>query len=63
MRLLLIFLLALLLIGLLPTWPYSQPWGLGYWPSGLVALMLIIVLITAALSARLGPPRLAGTCA
>jgi len=56
MRLLLIFLLALLLIGLLPTWPYSQPWGLGYWPSGLAALMLIIVLITAALSARLGPP-------
>jgi hypothetical protein len=55
MRLLLIVLLALLLVGLLPAWPYSEPWGFGYWPSGLIGLALLIVLIMAALSARAGP--------
>jgi hypothetical protein len=56
MRLVLILLLALLLVGLLPTWPYSEPWGFGYWPSSLIGLMLIVVLLMAALSTRAGPP-------
>jgi Protein of unknown function (DUF3309) len=56
MRLLLIVLLALLLVGLLPTWPYSEPWGLGYVPSSVVGLIIAIVLIMGALSARAGPP-------
>ena len=42
--LLLIFLI-LLLIGSLPTWPYSASWG--YYPSGTLGLVLIIVLILA----------------
>ncbi|MEX0612768.1 MAG: DUF3309 family protein [Pirellulales bacterium] len=56
MRLLLILFLALLLVVLLPTWPYSEPWGLGYVPSGVVGLIVAIVLIMGALSARAGPP-------
>lgn len=42
----LIVLLILLLVGALPTWPYSSGWG--YAPSGglfLVLLVLIIVLL------------------
>jgi hypothetical protein len=39
----LIIILILLLIGALPTWPYSSGWG--YYPSGGVGLVLIIVLI------------------
>ena len=42
----LIVILILLLIGALPTWPYSTGWG--YYPSGglgLVVLILIILLI------------------
>jgi hypothetical protein len=35
--------LVLLLIGALPTWPYSQGWG--YYPSGGLGLALVIVLI------------------
>jgi Protein of unknown function (DUF3309) len=40
---LLLILLVLLLVGALPTWPYSNSWG--YYPSGGLGLVLIIVLI------------------
>jgi hypothetical protein len=39
----LIIILILLLIGALPTWPYSTGWG--YYPGGGVGLLLIIVII------------------
>jgi hypothetical protein len=41
----LIVVLILLLIGALPTWPYSSGWG--YYPGGGLGLVLIIVLILA----------------
>ena len=41
----LIIILILLLIGALPTWPYSTGWG--YYPSGGLGLVLIIILIVA----------------
>ena len=41
----LLILLILLLIGALPTWPYSSRWG--YYPSGGLGLILLIVLILA----------------
>ena len=47
MNLLLFILLFLLLIGLLPTWPYSTAWG--YYPSGgmgLLPIILLVVLLT-----------------
>jgi Protein of unknown function (DUF3309) len=39
----LIIVLILLLIGALPTWPYSTGWG--YYPGGGIGLILIIVLL------------------
>jgi hypothetical protein len=39
----LIIILILLLIGALPTWPYSSGWG--YYPSGGLGLVLLIVII------------------
>jgi uncharacterized protein DUF3309 len=39
----LLIILILLLIGALPTWPYSTGWG--YYPSGGIGLILIIILI------------------
>jgi hypothetical protein len=39
---LLIFLI-ILLVGALPTWPYSRGWG--YYPSGGLGLILIIIII------------------
>ena len=39
----LLIILILLLIGALPTWPYSTGWG--YYPSGGLGLILIIILI------------------
>ncbi len=35
--------LILLLLGALPTWPYSGGWG--YYPSGGLGLILLIVII------------------
>ena len=43
MTTLLLILLILLIVGALPTWPYSSGWG--YYPSGGLGLVLIILLI------------------
>ena len=43
MRFILLLLLVLLLIGALPAWPYSGGWG--YYPSGGLGLILLIVLL------------------
>jgi hypothetical protein len=39
----LLIILVLLLIGALPSWPYSRGWG--YYPSGGLGLLLLIVLV------------------
>jgi Protein of unknown function (DUF3309) len=39
----LIILLVLLLVGALPAWPYSAGWG--YYPSGGLGLLLLVLLI------------------
>lgn len=39
----LLIVLILLLVGALPTWPYSRSWG--YYPGGGLGLVLVIVLI------------------
>lgn len=43
LRTILIVLVVLLLLGALPTWPYSAGWG--YYPSGGLGLILIILVI------------------
>jgi hypothetical protein len=43
MRTILLIILILLLIGALPSWPYSSGWG--YYPSGGLGVILLIVLI------------------
>lgn len=43
MSTILLILLVLLLIGALPSWPYSSGWG--YYPSGGLGLILLIVLL------------------
>jgi hypothetical protein len=47
LRTLLIVLLVVLVIGLLPTWPYSSGWG--YYPSGGFGLILLVLLLLALL--------------
>lgn len=47
---LLIILLIVILLGVLPTWPYSSAWG--YYPSGIVGL-IVVVLVIMALMGRL----------
>ncbi len=41
----LIVLLIILAIGAAPAWPYSRGWG--YYPSGLLGLILLILIILA----------------
>ncbi len=43
---LLIF-LVLILLGALPSWPYSRGWGYG--PSGIVGTILVVIVILAVL--------------
>jgi len=40
---LLLIVLILALVGALPTWPYSTSWG--YYPSGGLALVVVILLV------------------
>ncbi|MFN7996381.1 MAG: DUF3309 family protein [Bryobacteraceae bacterium] len=40
---LLIILVILMLVGSLPTWPYSSGWG--YYPSGGLGLILLVVIL------------------
>lgn len=39
----LLIILIILLIGAIPTWPYSSGWG--YFPSGILGVIVIVVLI------------------
>ena len=39
----LLILLIVLLVGALPTWPYSSGWG--YYPSGGLGLVLVIIIV------------------
>lgn len=41
----LIILLILLLLGAVPAWPHSRGWG--YFPSGLLGIVLLVVVILA----------------
>lgn len=41
----LLIILVLLLVGTLPTWPYSSGWG--YYPSGGLGLVLLVIIILA----------------
>jgi hypothetical protein len=39
----LLIILVLILLGTLPTWPYSSGWG--YYPSGGIGIVVVILLI------------------
>ncbi|HEX3862079.1 MAG TPA: DUF3309 family protein [Stellaceae bacterium] len=43
MRIVLLLVLIFLLIGALPTWPYSAGWG--YYPSGGVGALVVILVV------------------
>ncbi|HEY0181132.1 MAG TPA: DUF3309 family protein [Dokdonella sp.] len=43
MRIILLVLLLLLVLGALPTWPYSTGWG--YYPSGVGLIVLIVIAV------------------
>jgi hypothetical protein len=52
-RMILLLILVLLLLGLLPVWPYSSGWG--YYPSGGIGLFVLIIVL--ALLFGKGSPR------
>jgi len=43
MSTILLIILVLLLIGAIPSWPYSRNWGYG--PSGILGVVVIILLV------------------
>lgn len=45
MRLIILIVVVILLLGALPTWPYSSGWG--YYPAGGLGTILIVLLILA----------------
>jgi hypothetical protein len=40
-----IILIVLLALAVLPTWPYSRGWGVGYYPVGGIVVLLIVLLL------------------
>ncbi len=40
---LLLILLVILLVGALPSWPYSRSWG--FYPSGILGIILVVLLV------------------
>jgi len=44
-RIVLLVIVVLLLVGTLPTWPYSAGWG--YYPSGGIGLVLVVLIVLA----------------
>jgi hypothetical protein len=49
MRTVLLLILIIILIGALPSWPYSSGWG--YYPSGGVFVLLVVILVLILLGA------------
>ena len=45
LTILVIVLLVVLLFGALPHWGYAANYNYGYWPSGVVGLIVIILLV------------------
>ncbi|MDB5372785.1 MAG: putative rane protein 38 [Belnapia sp.] len=41
----LLIVLIVVLLGVLPTWPHSRGWG--YYPSGLLGIVVVVLLIMA----------------
>lgn len=41
----LLIVLVLLLIGAIPSWPYSRGWGYG--PSGVLGVILVVIVVLA----------------
>ncbi len=39
----LLIILIILLIGAIPSWPYSRGWGYG--PSGIFGVLLVVILV------------------
>lgn len=50
LRTILIIILVLALLGSLPAWPYSTGWG--YYPSGGLGLLLLIIIVFVLLDRR-----------
>jgi hypothetical protein len=50
MSTILLIFLVLLLVGALPTWPYSSGWG--YYPAGGLGLVLLVALVVMLFSGR-----------
>lgn len=50
-EMLLLLVVLIVVIGVLPTWPYSQSWGYG--PTGLLAVVLIVMIIWAMSGGRI----------
>lgn len=53
-RILLLVIVIILLLAVLPTWPYSSGWG--YYPSGGLGLILIIIVLALIFGGRGGAP-------
>jgi hypothetical protein len=50
---LIVIILLIIVFGALPTWPYTRSYGWGYYPSGIVFVLLLIFIVLL-LTGRLG---------
>jgi len=52
--LILLVILVIVLLGVLPTWPYSASWG--YYPTGGVGLIVLILILVLLFGGSRGAP-------
>lgn len=52
LELILLVVLIIALIGMLPGWGYSRGWNMGYTPSGIISVILIVWLISLIIQKR-----------
>ncbi len=55
LQIILVIVLFVVLLGLMPVWPYASNWRMGWYPSGGVGLLVIVLVLFAVLGGRDSP--------
>lgn len=47
--------LVIVLLGLMPVWPYASNWRMGWYPSGGIGLLVVVLVVIALIGGRNSP--------
>lgn len=55
LQIILVVVLFIVLLGLMPVWPYASNWRMGWYPSGGIGLLVIVLVLVAVMGGRDSP--------